>query len=177
MINVPFFGHLFVFTILAYSARRGALMVLPAVLVAVIGIVITALSLRKLSKAQGNEASEVNGLMLFCFGWQLTAVFGSFILQHFGGIPIWNAAMGASSAISHFGLFAAVQGDMFGHGTAALIPFIFAMPFLVHPLVFGMFGRAMKNDGTMSVKMVYVLTVIGLIGSAVSQCHCLCYRC
>jgi hypothetical protein len=26
--------------------------------------------------------------------------------------------------------------------------------------------RAMKNDGTMSVKVVYVLTFIGLIGSA-----------
>ena len=168
MINVPFFGHLFVFTVLAYSASRGSLTVLPAALVALLGIVLTALSLRTLSKAEGNEVSEINGLMLFCFGWQLTAVFGSFLLQHFGGVPIWNAAMGASSAISHFGLFAAVQGDMFGHGTAGLIPFIFAMPFLVHPVVFGMFGRAMKNDGKMPVRPVVLFVAIGLIGSAVS---------
>lgn len=168
MINIPFFGHLFVFTILAYSASRGSLSVIPAALVALLGIVITAFSLRKLSRARNAEVAEVNGLMLFCFGWQLTAVFGSFIVQHFGGIPIWNAAMGASSAISHFGLFAAIQGDMFGHGTAGLIPFIFAMPFLVHPLVFGMFGRAMKNDGTMPVRPVYVLTGLGVIGSAVA---------
>ncbi len=168
MINVPFFGHLFVFTILAYSASRGALTVIPASLVALLGIVITAFAMRNLSSAEGDEVKEVNGLMMFCFGWQLTAVFGSFIVQHFGGIPIWNAAMGASSAISHFGLFAAIQGDMFGHGTAGLIPFIFAMPFLVHPLVFGMFGRAMKADGVMPVRPVYVLTAIGLVGSAVS---------
>ncbi len=165
MINVPFFGHLFVFTILAYSASRGTLVVLPAVGVALLGVVLTIFSLRMLHRAEGREVGEVNGLMLFCFGWQLTAVFGSFILQHFGGIPINNAAMGASSAISHFGLFAAVQGGMFGSESAGLIPFIFAMPFLVHPLVFGMFGRAMKKGGAMPVKPVYLLTAIGLAGS------------
>ena len=30
MINIPFFGHLFVFTILAISVTRGALLVFPA---------------------------------------------------------------------------------------------------------------------------------------------------
>ena len=72
--------------------------------------------------------------------------------------------MATSSAISHFGLFAAVQGGMCGHGTDTLIPFIFAMPFLVHPLVFGMFGKAMKNDGKMAVKPVIVLVILGFIG-------------
>ncbi len=67
------------------------------------------------------------------------AVFGSFIIQHLAGIPINHAGMGAASAISHFGLFAAVQG--------------------------GMFGKAMKNDGIMPVKPVYWLTAIGLVGS------------
>jgi len=168
MINVPFFGHLFVFTILAYSAARGTLVVLPSAAVALLGVVLSVLSLRKLRKAEGREVDEVNGLMLFCFGWQLTAVFGSFILQHFGGVPINNAAMGASSAISHFGLFAAVQGGMFGSESAGLIPFIFAMPFLVHPLVFGMFGRAMKKDGIMPVKPVYIFTALGFVGSLLS---------
>jgi hypothetical protein len=168
MINVPFFGHIFVFTILAYSAARGALLVVPAFIVALVGVVLTLLSLLRLRKADGVEAKEVTGLMLFCFGWQLTAVFGSFIVQHFANIEIWNAAMGASSAISHFGLFAAVLGGMFGHGTQELIPFIFAMPFLVHPLVFGMFGRAMKNDGRMPLKPVIVLTILGVIGSIIS---------
>ncbi len=165
MINIPFFGHLFVFTILAYSAAKGSLITLPAVLVAILGAFITFLSLRKLRKAEGREVQEVNGLMLFCFGWQLMAVFGSFIIQHFAGVPINNAGMGAASAISHFGLFAAVQGGMFGAKSAELIPFIFAMPFMVHPLVFGMFGKAMKNDGVMPVKPVYWLTAIGLVGS------------
>ena len=166
MINVPFFGHLFVFTILAYSARQGSLAVLPGALVVVLGVILTIMALRKLSTAEGREVEEVNGLMLFCFGWQLTAVFGSFLVQHFGGLSINNAAMGASSAISHFGLFAAVQGGMFGSEAAGLIPFIFAMPFLVHPLVFGMFGRAMKNDGVMPIRPVYILTAVGLVGSA-----------
>ena len=101
MINVPFFGHLFVFTILAYSARHGQLIVLPAVLVAVLGIGLTTLSLRKLGKAQGCEVSEVNGLMLFCFGWQLTAVFGSFILQHFAGYH--HLERGHGRVVGHLG--------------------------------------------------------------------------
>ncbi len=168
MINIPFFGHIFVFTILAYSAARGALFVIPGIFVVLTGAVITFFSLRNLKGANGEEAKEVKGLMLFSFGWQLMAVFGSFLLLHFSGISIWNASMATSSAISHFGLFAAVQGDMFGHGTAELIPFIFAMPFLVHPLVFGMFGKAMKNDGVMPVKPVIIFVIIGIIGSLVS---------
>ena len=168
MINIPFFGHVFVFTILAVSAKRDGLLAFPAALVVLIGVVITFLSLRKLRGAGGEETKEVQGLMLFSFGWQLMAVFGSFLLLHFSGISIWNAAMATSSAISHFGLFAAVQGDMFGHGTASLIPFIFAMPFLVHPLVFGIFGKAMKNDGVMPFKPVLVFVGIGIIGSLLS---------
>ena len=168
MINIPFFGHIFVFTILAISAQRNQLMALPGALVVLVGIVVTIFALKTLKGANGIEDKEVKGLMLFSFGWQLMAVFGSFLLLHFSGIDIWNAAMATSSAISHFGLFAAVQGDMFGHGTAALIPFIFAMPFLVHPLVFGMFGKAMKNDGVMPVKPVVVFVILGLIGSLLS---------
>ncbi len=168
MINIPFFGHIFVFTILAYSAARGSLLVLPGALVVLLGVILTFISLLRLRKAEGNEVKEINGLMLFCFGWQLTAVFGSFLLLHFSGLEIWNASMATSSAISHFGLFAAVQGDMFGHGTAQLIPFIFAMPFLVHPVVFGMFGKAMKNNGVMPVKPVIVFVILGLIGSLLS---------
>jgi hypothetical protein len=168
MINVPFFGHIFVFTILAYSATKGALYLLPSALVVLVGIVLTAISLKKLSRAEGQETKEVKGLMLFSLGWQLTAVFGSFLLLELSGVSIWNAAMATSAAISHFGLFAAVQGDMFGNGTASLIPFIFAMPFLVHPLVFGMFGRAMKKDGKMPVKPVLIFVLLGLAGSLFS---------
>lgn len=49
-----------------------------------------------------------------------------------------------------------------------MIAFVFAMPFLVHPLVFFMFGRAMENDGQMPRKAVYVIALIGLIGTAFS---------
>ncbi len=168
MINIPFFGHIFVFTILAISAKQGYLMAIPGAIVVLVGIVVTYFALKTMSKANGEETIEVKGLMMFSFGWQLMAVFGSFLLLHFSGIDIWNAAMATSSAISHFGLFAAVQGDMFGHGTAALIPFIFAMPFLVHPLVFGMFGKAMKNDGKMPEKPVILFVILGLIGSLFS---------
>lgn len=168
MINVPFFGHIFVFSILAYSAQRGSLAIIPALIVAAIGVGLTIKSLSLLKKSKGDEADEVKGLMLFCFGWQVTAVFGSFVLLAVSGMTIGNSAMATSSALSHFGLFAATQGAMFGEQAASLIPFIFAMPFLVHPLVFGMFGKAMSHDGKMPEKAVYPLAIIGLVGVLLS---------
>ncbi|WP_253952074.1 hypothetical protein, partial [Photobacterium sanctipauli] len=80
MINIPFAGHIFVFTILAASAERGSLMVswtLPLILA---GAAFVFLSLKKLRAAKGCESSEVKGLMLFSLGWQIIAVFGSFTL-------------------------------------------------------------------------------------------------
>jgi len=74
------------------------------------------------------------------------------------------AAMANSSAISHFGLFASIQGGMFGAESAGLISFIFAMPFLIHPVVFGMFGKAMSNNGKMPRKVVAVLAALGVLG-------------
>lgn len=164
MINVPFFGHIFVFTILAMSVERGALIVPAALTVAIIGVLLTAWSLKTLNKANGKESEEVKGLMQFSFGWQITAVFGGFFLLHLSGMDISSAAMAKSSAISHFGLFAATQGGMFGETASSLIPFIFAMPFLVHPLVFGMFGAAMEKEGEMSRKIVATLALIGVVG-------------
>ena len=164
MINVPFFGHIFVFTILAISVQRGQLLVLPSLIVAVIGIALTAWSLKTLKNANGKESEEVKGLMQFSFGWQITAVFGGFLMLHLSGMDISNAGMAKSSAISHFGLFAATQGGMFGAQSASLIPFIFAMPFLVHPLVFGMFGAAMEREGEMPKNVVLGLAIAGVIG-------------
>jgi hypothetical protein len=66
--------------------------------------------------------------------------------------------------LSHFGLFAATQGGMFGADVAELLPFIFAMPFLVHPFVFFLFGRAMANDGEMPKLPVLILSGIGILG-------------
>lgn len=164
MINIPFFGHVFVFTILAYSAKTGQLLGFWAAVVVVVGVVLTALSLKVLSKAEQEEAREIRGLMLFSFGWQITAVFGSFLLLHLSGMPLGNSGMAVSSALSHFGLFAATQGGMFGEQAAELIPFIFAMPFLVHPLVFGIFGRAMSYEGRMPQKVVGALAAVGAAG-------------
>ncbi len=164
MINIPFFGHVFVFSILAISARQEQLYLGPSLLVAVIGVVLTIISLRAMSRADGQDAKEVRALMQFSFGWQLCAVFGGFLLLHAAGIPLNFTAMGVSSSISHFGLFAATQGGMFGDEAAALIPFVFSMPFLVHPLVFFMFGRAMERDGRMPRGPVYLLAAIGVAG-------------
>lgn len=72
--------------------------------------------------------------------------------------------MANSSAISHFGLFAAIQGGMFGEQASELIAFVFAMPFLVHPLVFGIFGKTAENNGVMPTKIVYALTLAGVAG-------------
>ncbi|WP_186429503.1 hypothetical protein [Clostridium sp. BSD9I1] len=164
MINIPFFGHVFVFSILAASAERGSLLVSWVVPLVIIGLGLTVISLKTLRNAKGEEAIEVKGLMQFSFGLQVVAVFSSFLMLSLSGMPISDASMAASSALSHFGLFAAVQGGMFGAQAAAMIPFIFAMPFLVHPFVFGMFGKSVENDGVMPAKIVYTLAAIGVAG-------------
>lgn len=102
--------------------------------------------------------------MLFSFGFQIVAVFGSFLMLALSGMGINDAAMATSAAISHFGLFAAVQGGMFGAEAALMIPVIFAMPFLIHPFVFGLFGKAVSNEGRMPAKVVLVLAAIGTLG-------------
>ena len=164
MINVPFLGHLFVFTILAASASRGKLYVIPGLLVALVGVVLTYIALKTLKTANSEENKEIKGLILFSLGWQLVAVFGGFIMLHFAGMSLEYAAMANSSAISHFGLFASIQGGMFGAESQGLISFIFAMPFLIHPVVFGMFGKAMSSGGAMPKKVVALLAILGIIG-------------
>lgn len=164
MINIPFFGHVFVFSILAVSVERGALTWGPALAVAAIGIALTAWSLRNLRHAHGEDSREVRALMQFSFGWQLCAVFAGILALSLAGLTMENALMAKSSSISHFGLFAAIQGGMAGAHAAGLIAFVFAMPFLVHPLVFFLFGRGMEKDGEMPRLPVIALGVLGLLG-------------
>ncbi|MCL0065808.1 hypothetical protein M1N79_02845 [Dehalococcoidia bacterium] len=164
MINIPFFGHLILFPILAMSIERGELMLLPAIAAALAGLIITAFSLRTLKNANGDDRQEVKGLMQFSLGWQFTAIFAGLVLLHLSGMPLDHAAMAKSSGVSHFGLFAATHGGMFGAEAAGLITFIFAMPFLVHPLVFFMFGQGMEKKGAMPRWPVYLLGVMGVIG-------------
>ncbi|MCE7791994.1 hypothetical protein K8O68_06110 [Salipaludibacillus sp. CUR1] len=164
MINIPFFGHIFVFSILAISADRGSLWLWPSFILVTIGVVLTVLSLRNLRAANGSDKKEVNALMQFSFGWQICAVFGGLTMLSLSAMAMDYGAMAQASAISHFGLFAAIQEGMFGNEAALLIPFIFSMPFLVHPLVFYMFGKAMDNDGEMPVKPVYIMALIGVVG-------------
>lgn len=168
MINVPFIGHIFVFTVLAMSATRGELLRIPGLLVVLVGIVFTYFALRTLANANGEEPKEIKGLILFSLGWQLVAVFGGFLLLDLAGMSLEYAAMSNSAAISHFGLFASIQGGMFGAESQGLISFIFAMPFLVHPVVFGMFGKAMSKNGEMPRRAVAILAIIGIVGSALS---------
>jgi hypothetical protein len=166
MINVPFIGHIFVFSILAASATSGKLLYPYAIAVAAVGVILTYFALKTLRGAKGGEAAEIRGLMIFSLGWQLVAVFGGLILLSVSGMNLDNAVMANSSAISHFGLFAAIQGGMFGAEAAGLIAFVFAMPFLVHPLVFGIFGKTAENNGVMPSKIVYILALIGVVGVA-----------
>ncbi|MDX5475135.1 MAG: hypothetical protein LPK00_06310 [Bacillaceae bacterium] len=164
MINIPFFGHVFVFSVLAISAERGSLWMAPALFIVGVGIILTVLSLKNLRLAAGEDKKEVKALMQFSFGWQIIAVFGGLSLLSLSTMSMEYAAMAQTSAISHFGLFAAIQGEMFGTEASLLIPFIFSMPFLVHPLVFFMFGKAMENNGDMPKTPVYVLALIGVVG-------------
>lgn len=164
MINIPFIGHIFVFSILAASTVAGKLLIPYTLIVVAVGILLTYLALNTLKKANGIEAKEIRGLMLFSLGWQLVAVFGGLLILYLGGMGLNDSVMANSSAISHFGLFAAIQGGMFGEQAAGLIAFVFAMPFLVHPLVFGIFGKTAENNGVMPTRIVYILASIGVLG-------------
>jgi hypothetical protein len=164
MINVPFLGHIFVFSILAASVTAGKLIYPWSFVILAAGLIITWVSLRTLRHAGGKEKKEIRGLMMFSLGWQLTAVFGGLVILSLSGMGLAEAVMANSSAISHFGLFAAIQGGMFGEQAAGLIAFIFAMPFLVHPLVFGIFGKTAENNGIMPERIVYVLAGLGILG-------------
>ena len=164
MINVPFTAHIFVFSILAVSAGAGHLMLIPALIVLALGIILTCWSLKTLKNANGDDNKEITGLMKFSLGWQLSAIFGGFVILSIFGMSLNNVAVSVTSSLSHFGLFAATQGGMFGAEVAELLPFIFAMPFLVHPFVFFLFGRAMANDGEMPKIPVLILTCIGILG-------------
>lgn len=107
--------------------------------------------------------------MIFSLGWQLVAVFGGLFILNITGMGLNDSVMANASAISHFGLFAAIQGGMFGGQASGLIAFVFAMPFLVHPLVFWIFGRTAESEGVMPAKIVYILASIGVIGVVYSM--------
>jgi hypothetical protein len=164
MINIPFIGHIFVFSVLAASATAGKLLIPHTLIIVTIGIALTLFALKVLRNSDNKESKEIRGLMIFSLGWQLVAVFGGLFILNIGGMGFNESVMANASAISHFGLFAAIQGGMFGEQASGLIAFIFAMPFLVHPLVFGIFGKTAENDGIMPVKIVYALAAIGIIG-------------
>jgi len=164
MINVPFIGHIFVFSILAASVAAGHLLLPYAIMVLLAGMIIAIFSFRTLKMAKGKDAAEIKGLMMFSLGWQLVAVFGGFTLLSISGMSLEDTVMANSSAISHFGLFAAIQGGMFGENAAGLIAFVFAMPFLVHPLVFWIFGKTVENKGYMPSLIAYSLAIIGILG-------------
>jgi hypothetical protein len=164
MINVPFLGHIFVFSILAYSLKSSSLSILPVILMFLLGLVLNFFAFKILKNSNNNEVKEVKSLMIFSFSWQITAVFGSLLILAIAGVSFSNSVMATSSALSHFGLFSATQSGIYGSEVASLIPFIFAMPFLVHPFVFGIFGKAMTNNGRMPEKIVYILAIIGFIG-------------
>ena len=164
MINIPFIGHIFVFSILASSATSGKLNITYSLIVLFFGLLFTFFALRNLRKAYGRENIEIRGLMLFSLGWQLVAVFGGLLILSVAGMNLAEAVMANSSAISHFGLFAAIQGGMFGEQASLMIAFVFAMPFLVHPLVFGIFGKTAENNGIMPKRIVYFLALLGAAG-------------
>ena len=170
MINMPFLAHVFVFSILSLSAERGGLLMIPSLIVFAVGAGLTVWALKTLKSVETAESeehidsNETKSLMMFSLGWQLIAVFGSFILLSILRMPLDHIAVAATSSLSHFGLFAATQGGMFGAEVVELLPFIFAMPFLVHPFVFFLFGRAMDRDGEMPNLPTFVLSGIGVLG-------------
>ncbi len=169
MVNIPFAMHVFTFSILAISVERDGLLMVPSVIMTLIGLSLVVLGIRTIKTSNAVDRVEIKGLLQFGFGWQIIAIFGGMILLSSGGLSVEYSAMAQSSAISHFGLFAALQeGSMFGKEAAALIPFIFSMPFMVHPIVFFMFGKGMENDGQMPKLPAVIFAAIGVIGVLVA---------
>ena len=170
MINLPFLAHVFVFSVLAISAEKGGLMLIPAVIILIVGVILTTWALRTLrvvelaKNEEHKDSKEIKGLMKFSLGWQIVAMFGSFVLLSIFGMSLDLTAIATTSSLSHFGLFAATQSGMFGVEVAELLPFIFAMPFLVHPFVFFMFGKAMDRDGHMPNVPTFILAGVGILG-------------
>jgi hypothetical protein len=164
MINIPFIGHIFVFSILAASVTAGNLILPYTLIIVTAGLALTWYAMKMMRSAMERDNQEIRGLMVFSLGWQLVAVFGGLLLLDISGMALGDSVMANASAISHFGLFAAIQEGMFGPEAAGMIAFVFAMPFLVHPLVFGIFGKAAENEGVMPAKIVYGLTFIGMLG-------------
>ena len=167
-VNMPFVAHPFIFGILAVSAAAGALSMIPSLIMVAVGIALVLYGTKKLKVADGDDAKEVASMTTFAQGWTFTAVFGSMTLLSAFGMPMEYMALAVTSSLSHFGLFAATQGGMFGQAAADLLPMIFAMPFLVHPFVFYFFGKAMENNNEMPKKPVYILGLIGLMGIVLS---------
>ncbi|HSW40597.1 MAG TPA: hypothetical protein VLL97_14010, partial [Acidobacteriota bacterium] len=112
MINIPFIGHIFVFSFLALSIEKGSLLYLPIAITGLVGVGLSVWAFRTIKKSSGEERGEITGLMYYSMGWQLTAVFTGILLL--SAMPLSYVAMAKSSALSHFGLFAAIQGGMFG---------------------------------------------------------------
>ena len=152
------------FSILAASVTAGNLILSYTLIIVTAGLALTWYAMKMMRSAMGRENQEIRGLMVFSLGWQLVAVFGGLLLLDISGMALGDSVMANASAISHFGLFAAIQEGMFGPEAAGMIAFVFAMPFLVHPLVFGIFGKAAENEGVMPAKIVYGLTLIGMLG-------------
>ncbi|OIJ22416.1 hypothetical protein BKP45_07215 [Anaerobacillus alkalidiazotrophicus] len=170
LVNIPFAMHIFVFSILAISAERGSLFMFPSLILMGVGLILLLLGLKNLRVCTNgaNDRDEVKALLQFGFGWQLIAIFGGLLLLSFSSMSLEFSAMAKASAISHFGLFAAIQEGMFGGEAAGLITFTFSMTFLIHPFVFFMFGKAMESNEEMPKLPVYILAVIGLIGVVAS---------
>jgi len=169
-INMPFFAHVFVHSIVALSFADGGLLLLPSLIVLGSAIFVTAWSLKTLRKVEVSvneehkDSKEIKSLMKFSIGWQLTAMFGSFVLLSVFGMDLDNTIVAATSSLSHFGLFSATQAGTYGTTVQNLMPIIFSMPFLVHPFVFFMFGKAMDRNGEMPKLPAFTLAAIGVIG-------------
>ena len=103
------------------------------------------------------------GEALALTGMNAVPAYGFFgqVLWMFGGIAV----------LMFFGATAAVRSlgpEMAGASAQGLIAFVFAMPLLVHPIVFFMFGRAMENDGEIPRFAIYLLALFGIVGVALS---------
>lgn len=166
---ISLFSYLFVTIIARLSMGRPIRIVVLTVLVILLGLAITAWSLKLLRRAENLESEEIRALMLFSFGWQMLALFGGVLIFQTFNIDASYGDTVQSANLSHLGLFAILQEGTTNGISGRLMPFIHAMPLLAYPILFWLFGNTINNQGkisTAAVRVISLLSVAGIAGIA-----------
>ena len=171
MTIITIFSYLLVTIVDRISLGSPHRIIIASILVILFGILITARSLWILKQSEDLETDEVRAIMLFSFGWQVIAIFSGILLLQIIEIKADFGTLAYSPSLSHIGLFAIFQEGMIHNMAGNITPFVYAMPFLAHPILFWVLGHAMNNRESLSTvasRITLTLACLGLTGIIIS---------